>query len=81
MPICEMCGKESPLFKALVEGTELNVCKDCASHGKILKRPVFVQKEKKKKKAAEKVEEEKEIIEALVEDYSQKVRGRRRPVG
>ena len=80
MSACEMCGKEVPLFKALIEGTELKVCKECASHGKILQRPVFVQKEKKKKKE-EPQEEEKETIEMLVEDYSQKVKDTRQRLG
>ncbi len=31
---CELCGKEVPyLKKVMVEGTVLNVCKDCASFG------------------------------------------------
>ena len=32
--ICEMCGKEVPLTKAvIVEGTRLNVCPNCAKFG------------------------------------------------
>jgi putative transcription factor len=79
MPNCEMCGKDAPLFKALIEGSELKVCKDCAGHGKILQRPVFVSKEKKKKE--EQKEEEKEILEILAEDYSKKVKAAREKLG
>ena len=31
---CDMCGKDAPLFRTLVEGTEINVCEDCTRHGK-----------------------------------------------
>ena len=34
MSICEMCGKEVPLTKAvIVEGSRLNVCPNCARFG------------------------------------------------
>ena len=32
-----MCGKDTNLFLASVEGCELKVCKVCAKHGKILR--------------------------------------------
>ena len=35
---CDLCGKEENLVKALIEGTELNVCSKCASFGQILKQ-------------------------------------------
>ena len=35
MPSCELCGKDTLLFHADVEGTELKVCKACGSFGKI----------------------------------------------
>lgn len=36
MPNCELCGKEAVLFRANVEGTEIEVCKTCGSFGKVL---------------------------------------------
>ncbi|MBT6774356.1 TIGR00270 family protein [Candidatus Woesearchaeota archaeon] len=33
MPICEMCGRESQLVLAEVEGGELNVCPNCVKYG------------------------------------------------
>jgi len=33
MPICEMCGRESQLVLAEVEGGELNVCSGCLKYG------------------------------------------------
>lgn len=32
---CELCGKNTVVFKADVEGTELEICKDCSSFGKM----------------------------------------------
>ena len=37
MPNCELCGKETALFRADIEGTELEVCQTCGSFGKVLK--------------------------------------------
>ena len=36
MTQCEMCGREGSLSRAIVEGTELNVCQNCARFGKVL---------------------------------------------
>lgn len=41
-----MCGKEGVLVRALIEGTELNVCGKCAKYGKTLgnvSKPVIHQ--------------------------------------
>ena len=39
MAPCELCGKDTPLVRAMVEGTELEVCKNCASFGQELNTP------------------------------------------
>ena len=36
MPACELCGKETTLIQARIEGSTLAVCGNCAKHGKIL---------------------------------------------
>lgn len=36
---CEMCGRDDQLIKTLVEGSLLNVCKQCAQHGQIIEAP------------------------------------------
>ena len=38
MPLCEMCGKETKLMTANVEGVELKVCSLCTKYG-VVKRP------------------------------------------
>lgn len=35
---CDLCGKEENLVKAIVEGTELSVCNNCSSFGRVLKQ-------------------------------------------
>ena len=36
---CEMCGASGSGFLVLVEGAKLNVCRNCAKHGKVLSAP------------------------------------------
>ena len=38
MALCEMCGKESRLVTAEIEGGELKVCSNCAEYGTVKKR-------------------------------------------
>jgi len=40
---CDMCGKEDQLFKTEIEGTMMNVCKNCASYGKVVGRLAIEQ--------------------------------------
>ena len=35
---CELCGKETELFTAVVEGSQMQVCSQCGTHGKVLQR-------------------------------------------
>ncbi|MBI2665991.1 TIGR00270 family protein [Candidatus Woesearchaeota archaeon] len=42
MPACELCGKQTELVTASVEGADLEVCSNCARHGTI-KRKALVQ--------------------------------------
>ena len=38
MAQCEMCGKESSLRVAEIDGAELNVCNSCVSYGSVKKK-------------------------------------------
>ena len=69
-----MCGSESFLMKATVEGTELNVCKNCVKYGKVLSRPKTksFQKTFSKKKFEKKKETEE--INIIVENYSERIK-------
>jgi putative transcription factor len=41
MSNCEMCGKDTSLVTAKIEGGELNVCNDCVKYGKVINKPTF----------------------------------------
>jgi len=82
---CEMCGKETEPYTAIIEGVVMKVCAGCASHGKTvrkpkpkvkLKKPKFVNQIKQEQK-----EPEVELIEAVVEDYAKKIRDARNKTG
>lgn len=77
---CELCGKETNLFKAVIEGTELKVCKECAGFGEIIGKIRPPVKEKKKKAVKEK-EESPEIVQVMVPDYAKKVKTAREGLG
>jgi|TARA_B100002003_G_C14002291_1_gene483818 putative transcription factor len=68
MVVCDMCGKEKNLIVADIEGTELNVCNDCAKFGKIIRKiePIRTQKEVKRNQQKE---DEEEIIERIIENF------------
>lgn len=75
-----MCGKEDELYLAKIEGTELNVCKNCSKFGTVISEP----KKKELKKPVKKKKQEKEepeIIETIVENYSELVKGKRENMG
>ena len=39
MGTCDLCGRESELYRARVEETLLSVCKACSSYGKVMIQP------------------------------------------
>lgn len=75
-----MCGNETELFRAVIEGTELRVCKNCAGFGKVLQK-IRVPAKEKKKKQEELSEEEPEVIQVIVPDYAKKVKQARESLG
>ena len=81
MALCEMCGREAPLFKTEIEGTILNVCDRCAKYGKVLKRIKTTAEKKKEQKQAKKQEEKPETEEFVVNNYSKLIREARNKLG
>lgn len=77
MGICDMCGKSGRLFVVELEGSELNLCKDCSSFGKIIRRPKPIYK----KKIAVATPPKKEIIQSIKEDYMDLIRSKRLELG
>lgn len=77
---CEMCGKETELFKTDVEGSLLSLCKECSKFGKIISVIREEKKEIKKKVDAEPRKEE-EIILTIVPDYGNIIKKKREEMG
>lgn len=76
-----MCGKEiNEFYRARIEGTILNVCKNCASYGKIVEAVKSKGEVIEIKKKTEKPPEP-EIIETLVEDFPQRIKNKREKLG
>lgn len=76
-----MCGAESRLYKAEIEGTILNVCHHCAKHGKVIAEihdAKFLQKLQKKQQQEKKpLLSERAITQTIVEDFSEIIKKRR----
>jgi len=79
---CEMCGSEGKLFKTSIEGSELNVCKECSKYGKVI-APVKTETTEKKQTRKSKTVSfpEEDIIQIIVPDYSERIRKKRDTLG
>ncbi|MBD3354722.1 TIGR00270 family protein [Candidatus Woesearchaeota archaeon] len=77
---CDLCGAEENLYKTIIEGAELNVCRNCSKHGKVL-REVRKSEPVKEKKISEKKEEEENIMQMVSSDFSEKIRKKREIMG
>ena len=79
---CDLCGTETEnLFRAVVEGTELNVCKDCAKYGKVVEKKPVRAIEEKEEYAKKPAEPEREIIQVIVPDFAQRIKKKRESLG
>lgn len=78
MSSCDMCGKETILYKTIIEGGILEVCKNCCKHGEVLEE-VKPKLEPKEEKRAQKpvMIQESETIEMLVPDYNKIIKKER----
>ena len=78
MVSCEMCGNIAELYKAIIEGTELNVCESCARFGKVIGKVSFPV-DKTVRKAG--LKEAPEIVESVVPDFAERIKRRRQELG
>ncbi|MBN4049028.1 TIGR00270 family protein [archaeon AH-315-M20] len=69
--ICDMCGSEGKLYKASIEGAELNVCTKCSKFGKVI---APIQQETRQQKQKIITETQTEIMEMITENYAEKIR-------
>jgi len=74
-----MCSAEGKLFKAIVEDAQLNVCQACSKFGKVIS--VVKQEENKIAPKTSNIEPQPEVKEMLVENYAEKIRGKREALG
>ncbi len=75
---CDLCGKETELLRALVEGTELTICGSCVKYGKVIgrvKAPVEGKKQEKKALPAE------ETIEVVASNFGELLKRKREELG
>lgn len=84
---CDICGKEANLYKTDIEGSLLNLCQVCAKMGAVMGeiKPLPTKKElrKMKKEEAEPlfIDENKEIIQVITEDYANIIKSAREKKG
>ncbi len=65
---CDMCGKDTRLFKTKIENAMMDVCKVCSKFGEIISEVVEEEIEKKGRKFIKR-EIENEVIELVREGY------------
>ena len=86
---CEMCGISTALYRAVIEDTEMVVCKDCGNYGKILgqaksseqKAMPSIKRLQVLKTAVPNVVVDKSPVELIVDDCSLIVRRERERMG
>lgn len=65
-----MCGKEATLYRTIIEDTELKLCKECSSFGKVLDQVKISILKKIKQKLMPK----REIMQIITPDYAAKIK-------
>jgi putative transcription factor len=75
--MCEMCGKDTSLVRATIEGTTLNVCEKCAKFGNIA--PGFNINKQDNKEL--KIKIEPQIVYEIVDDYALLIKTAREQLG
>ena len=76
MSACEMCGAETGLVDAVVEGSLLRVCRRCSTYGSVVTPQRHVSVEQNQKKVVK-----EEVLYYIVSDYSARVKEAREKRG
>ena len=84
--LCEMCNNKIACCKALVEGAEISLCKNCSKFGKITKEIKVELSAKKAKRLGIAApvslpKREKIVIESIVADFGAKIKKAREKFG
>ena len=79
MPTCDMCGREGPTVKAIVDGSMMDVCSRCSKFGNVIEiAPKFEVKEQPKQRQVIPVRKpEPQPLLIVVQDYAARVRSAR----
>lgn len=75
-----MCGKDTDLYKTDVEGSILNLCRECSKFGKVVSfaRPLS---KKEPTLRAQPIEKKDESYITIIEDFGQKIKQTRERKG
>ena len=76
---CDMCGQESELFRATIEGSELNVCVKCSAFGKVIGKVKTAMPYKEAKSIAVPAKKEKTVT--IIPNYGKIIRLKREQLG
>ena len=76
--VCDMCRSQGKMYKAEVEGAILSLCANCSKFGKVLGA---IAESKFERISSKKAEEKPELIEAIVDDYADRIRKKREEIG
>lgn len=76
---CDLCGAEEELFLAEVEGTNLNVCKNCSKFGKVIEKTRMNKIPQKTEKV--KTAPDIERVQVIVDNYSSLIKKKRESLG
>ena len=71
MSNCDLCGKDSELFKARIEGSLVDACERCSRFGEVLWKLEEIKPEIKSRKI------EEEDSESIIENYDKIIRKER----
>lgn len=73
MTACELCGKQSELTNAIIEGSMVSVCKECLKFGKVvpIKKPNTYYENRPGKKL---IIKKSEVTEMVVSNYAQLIK-------
>jgi len=75
---CDLCGKEAEMYKAVIEGSQMTVCKGCSEYGSNVERTKPVIHERMQRR----VETPKsDVIEAVVSNLGELLKRKREEIG
>jgi len=79
--LCDMCGSEGQMYKAIVEGAELTICQKCSKFGRVVHAVKKVEPKKIIPRVIKNVNPEKETMQLIVSDYAEKIKRKRESLG